>query len=318
MSTAFDLGPPPPLGYVHNPLARAAELRTDAARLAALQADDRARAYLIAGELVVLHKAGTGTVPLFTLAEAAALGAITETVFLGLRDGGAPRFGLGLLPADAERLQQRDDVMVTDLRSIAVQGLAGPDDLPPIAEAKAILHWHTSHRFCANCGAPTTVTLAGWKRECPACRREHFPRTDPVAIMLAIRDGACLLGRSPRFAPTMWSCLAGFVEPGESFEDAVRRETLEEAGIACGRVTYLRSQPWPFPMSLMIGCYTAALSSDIVIDRSELEDVRWFSREECAAMLTRQHPQGLTCPPPVAIAYHIIRGWVERGEAVLG
>jgi len=316
MSTAFDLGPSHPLGYVDNPLVRAAELRTDAAQLGAIRADPRARAYLIAGELVVLRKTGAGIDPLFTLAGAAAAGNLTETVFLGLNDR-APRFGIGLSPADAEQLRQRDDLVITDLRSIAVQGLVSPDNLSPIAEAKAILHWHASHRFCANCGTLTVATLAGWKRECPACKREHFPRTDPVAIMLTVKGDQCLLGRSPRFAPTMWSCLAGFVEPGESFEDAVRRETLEEAGIACGRVTYLRSQPWPFPMSLMIGCYTAALSSDIVIDHSELEDVRWFSREDCAAMLTRRHPQGLTCPPPVAIAYHIIRGWVERGDAVL-
>jgi NAD+ diphosphatase len=317
MTLSFDLGPPHPLGYTHSPLTRAADLRANAARIAELQKDDRARAYLTGGELVVLRKRDAGIEPLFTLAEAAALGTITETIFLGLRDG-APRFGFGLGPDDAERLKQRDDLLVTDLRSIAVQGLAGPDDLPPIAEAKALLHWHASHRFCANCGAATAVTQAGWKRECPACGREHFPRTDPVAIMLTINGDKCLLGRSPRFAPTMWSCLAGFVEPGESFEDAVRRETLEESGVACGRVTYLTSQPWPFPMSLMIGCYAAALSSDIVIDRSELEDVRWFTREECAAMLMRRHPQELTCPPPVAIAYHIIRGWVERGAAVLG
>jgi NAD+ diphosphatase len=136
--------------------------------------------------------------------------------------------------------------------------------------------------------------------------------------MLAIDGDRCLLGRSPRFVPTMWSCLAGFVEPGESFEDALRRETLEEAGIRCGRVTYLTSQPWPFPTSLMIGCYAQALTKDIVVDRSELEDARWFSRDECAAMILRKHPQGLTCPPPVAIAYHIIRGFVEHGAGVLG
>src|SRR5690606_825065 len=130
MNTAFDLGPTPPLGYVHNPLVRAAELRTDSARLAAMQTDERARAYLIAGELVILRRDGTDVEPLFVLAGASALGSITETVFLGLREG-APRFGLGLSPADAERLQQRGGFMITDLRSIAVQGLAGPNDLPP-------------------------------------------------------------------------------------------------------------------------------------------------------------------------------------------
>ena len=120
-----------------------------------------------------------------------------------------------------------------------------------------MLAWHARHRFCANCGAPTDMSQAGWKRECPACKVEHFPRTDPVVIMLAVDGDRCLLGRAGRFVANMWSCLAGFIEPGESIEDAVRRETLEEAGIDCGRVKYFASQPWPFPMSLMIGCHAA-------------------------------------------------------------
>jgi NAD+ diphosphatase len=129
--------------------------------------------------------------------------------------------------------------------------------------------------------------------------------------MLAVDGERCLLGRSPRFLPTMWSCLAGFIEPGESIEDAVHRETREEAGIGCGRVVYFRSQPWPFPSSLMIGCHAEAVTHDIVVDHEELEDARWFSKDEVATMLMRKHPDGLTTPPPVAIAYHIIRAWVD-------
>jgi NAD+ diphosphatase len=132
-----------------------------------------------------------------------------------------------------------------------------------------------------------------------------------VVIMLVIDGDNCLLGRSPRFAATMWSCLAGFIEPGESFEDAVHRETREEAGIVCGRVRYFRSQPWPFPSSLMIGCHAEALSREIVVDREELEDARWFSKDEIVTMLMRKHPDGLTTPPPMAIAHHIIRAWIE-------
>jgi NAD+ diphosphatase len=113
----------------------------------------------------------------------------------------------------------------------------------------------------------------------------------------------------------MWSCLAGFVEPGESIEMAVRRETVEEAGILCGRVTYFASQPWPFPMNLMIGCHAEALSAEIVVDKTELEGARWFGREEVALMLMRRHPDGLTIPPPVAIAHHIVRDWLERDDA---
>jgi NAD+ diphosphatase len=162
------------------------------------------------------------------------------------------------------------------------------------------------------------VVEGGWRRDCPACNGQHFPRTDPVVIMLAINGERCLLGRSGRFAATMWSCLAGFVEPGEAIEDAVRRETREEAGIVCGRVVYFASQPWPFPTSLMIGCHAEAISTELSVDRSELEDARWFTREEAALMLLRRHPQGLTMPPPVAIAHHIIRAYIEDGGRLLG
>jgi NAD+ diphosphatase len=157
---------------------------------------------------------------------------------------------------------------------------------------------------------------AGWKRECGSCKTEHFPRTDPVVIMLAIDGERCLLGRAGRFVANMWSCLAGFIEPGESIEEAARRETLEEAGIVCGEVKYFRSQPWPFPMSLMIGCHARAESSTITVDRSELEDARWFTREETALMFLGQHPEKISIPPPIAIAHHIIRAWVEEGDGV--
>jgi len=310
MPPRYDLGPKPHLGYTGSPLERAAELRLKGDDVKALAASPSAGAYVIGGEMIVA-KAGDGiNDPLFTLAEAKALGEAGETIFLGTLKGAA-RFGIGIAPQAAEALKTRKDLLVTDLRSIAVRGLVPQDHLPPIAEAKAMLHWHTRHRFCANCGAATDVSQCGWRRDCPQCQAQHFPRTDPVVIMLAIRGERCLLGRSPRFAPTMWSCLAGFVEPGESIADATRRETLEEAGIKCGRVRFFRSQPWPFPMSLMIGCHAEALTDNIVVDRDELEDARWFSRDEIAAMLTQKHPGGLTTPPPVAIAHHIIRAWIE-------
>jgi NAD+ diphosphatase len=258
----------------------------------------------------VMKRAAPLNEPLFAFDEAYSLGATGEAVFLGLL-GGVARFGFGLAPATAETLKSNDNYLVTDLRSIAVQGLVDAEHLPLIAEAKAVLHWHLRHRFCPNCGAPTRPVSAGWKRDCALCNTEHFPRTDPVAIMLAISGEQCLLGRSPRFLPTMWSCLAGFIEPGEAIEDAVRRETREEAGITCGRVVYFHSQPWPFPSSLMIGCHAEALTRDIVVDRAELEDARWFSKAEVESMLMRRHPQGLTTPPPVAIAHHLIRAWVE-------
>jgi NAD+ diphosphatase len=310
MSSRPDLGPKPRLGYSDSRIERAAELRADAAAIPDLTRDTRAGAYVIGGESIVMRKGSPLNEPLFTLGEAQALSPATETIFLGLLDG-APRFGHGLSPQVADTLKGRPDLHVTDLRSIAVLGLVAADHLPPIAEAKAVLHWHARHRFCPNCGAATRLVSGGWRRDCPQCKAEHFPRTDPVVIMLAADHERCLLGRSPRFVPTMWSCLAGYVEPGESIEDAVRRETREEAGITCGRVGYFASQPWPFPTSLMIGCHAEALTHEIVVDREELEDARWFSRSEIETMLMRKHPQGLTTPPPVAIAHHIIRAWVE-------
>ncbi len=313
MSPRIDLGPKPRLGYVDSRIERAAERRANEAAVAALAAEPNARAYVIGGERIVMQKAAPLHDPLFTLAQARTLEQATETVFLGLADGAA-RFGVGIAPEAAEALKTRGDLEVRDLRSIAVQGLVAPEHLAPIAEAKAVLHWHLRHRFCSNCGAATLVSNSGWRRDCPQCKVQHFPRTDPVVIMLAVAGERCLLGRSPRFMQSMWSCLAGFVEPGETFEDAARRETLEEAGIACGRVRYFASQPWPFPTSLMIGCHAEAVTQEVVVDRSELEDARWFEREEVIAMLERRHPQGLTTPPSMAIAYHIIRAWVE-GEA---
>jgi NAD+ diphosphatase len=316
MSPRPDLGPQPKLGYTASLIERASERRNDDAFLHALMAEERAGFYAIAGEMVVLKAGDDIHEPMFRREELAALGRQTETVFLGLIDG-AGRFGVGLDPSAVEPLKAQNKFFITDLRSIAVQGLVPQDHLPPLAEAKAMLHWHARHRFCSNCGAPSALVEGGWRRDCPACKATHFPRTDPVVIMLAIDGERCLLGRQTRFVKGMWSCLAGFMEPGETIEAAVRRETREEAGIVCGKVNYFATQPWPFPTSLMIGCHAQALSTEITIDRTELEDARWFDREEAAQMLLRRHPVKLGTPPPVAIAYHIIRAWVEDGDKVL-
>jgi NAD+ diphosphatase len=316
MITAPEPSSLPRQAYSGSPLQRAAHCRGDAAKIAALAASDRAACYVIAGEAVVLKAGGGERDPLFSLAEARALGAVRETVFLGLLEN-APRFGAGFDAATAESLKRRSDLNVIDLRTIAMQGAVAAEHLPPLAEAKAVLGWHARHRFCPNCGAATQPTQAGWRRDCPACKAEHFPRTDPVVIMLPFAAERCVLGRSPRFPQTMWSCLAGFCEPGESIEEAVQREVAEEVGIGCARVRYFASQPWPFPSSLMIGCYAEALTEEIVIDESEIEEARWFDRAELKLMLERSHPQRLTTPPPLAIAHHIIRAFAERGRDVL-
>ena len=272
--------------------------------------------YVIGGELVVLKDLGEDSDPLFAPEAACALGTAREKIFLGLADD-APRFGLGFDPQAVELLKTHNDLKITDLRLIAVQGLVGPEHLPPLAEAKAVIGWHARHRFCPNCGAPTRVVQGGWRRDCPVCKAEHFPRTDPVVIMLPIAGDRCVLGRSPRFPQTMWSCLAGFAEPGESIEEAVRREVAEEVGLTCAQVSYFASQPWPFPSSLMIGCLAQAVTDQIVIDRSEIEEARWFDRAELKLMLSRSHREHLSTPPPIAIAHHIISAFVEHGHDVL-
>jgi NAD+ diphosphatase len=310
----FDLGPWPPLGYVGATLDRAAERRGDAVFIAAAERHPHAGVYAISGEVVVLARRGEQLDPLLTPAEADDLGRIFERVFLG-HAGGAARTGVSLAHATAEALKARGDLLILDLRSIAMQGLAS-EHLPALAAAKALLTWHATHRFCAKCGAETKSAEAGWRRDCAACGAHHFPRTDPCVIMLAIDGERCLLGRQSRFPPGMWSCLAGFVEPGETFEQAVRREMFEEAGIKTGRVAYYASQPWPFPMSVMIGFHTEAETTDLNIDRNELEGARWISRAEVGDMLLRRHAERMFTPPPVAIAHHLIRAFIEKGAKI--
>ena len=298
------------LGYADNPLDRLANLRDQASAIPALRDEAGARVLAFSGDRVLLNKpSGLGENPWFSFGESRGLGTPTETVFLG-RDtvGGifAERF-------DPPPEESEGAPPTNDLRSMATAGSVPTETLGILAEAKALLHWHRSHRFCPACGAPSTMAGWGWRRECERCGTHHFPRTDPVVIMLATDGDRCLLGRQPRFVPGMYSCLAGFMEPGETIEAAVRRELKEESGIETGEVTYLASQPWPFPASIMIGCLAHATSSTVTIDRLELEDARWFGRDEVRAMLAGQHADGLICPPPMAIAHGLMRAWAEQG-----
>ncbi|HET7714299.1 MAG TPA: NAD(+) diphosphatase [Bauldia sp.] len=293
-------------GFAGNRIDRRSEKRDDGAVAAAL-ADPEARLYLFQGDKAVL-KTGSTPDPVFTIAEADALSANRAAIILlGWTDSG-PRLAVTL--PDSTPLETGAFRLV-DLRSLAIEGSMTPGDLGAMAQARSLCHWHLRHGHCSVCGAPTVMKIGGYRRDCPACGAEHFPRTDPVVIMLAIDGNRALLGRQARFAPGMYSCLAGFVEPGETIEDAVRRETQEESGIRVGRVRYYSSQPWPFPSSLMIGCHAEALSTEIHRDEAELEDCRWFDRAEVKSMIAATHPDGLKCPPGIAIANRIIRAWAE-------
>ncbi|MGB8682264.1 MAG: NAD(+) diphosphatase [Candidatus Binatus sp.] len=187
-------------------------------------------------------------------------------------------------------------------------------DAAIIAQAKAMIDWHQRHGFCARCGAPTKIMDAGYRRLCGQCKAEHFPRVDPVVIMLATFGEACLVGRGKQFPPGMFSALAGFVEPGETIEEAVRRELMEEASVKVGEVTYYATQPWPFPSSLMIGCFAKAESRDAKVDENELAEVRWLERTVARELIEGKQIDGLRVPPPIAIAHHLIRTWALGGK----
>ena len=296
------------VGFAGNRIDRQSENRSDNSVRDAL-ADPAARLMLMGGGRSVL-KLGDGTFDCyFTLAEAEALGAIiADAVLLGFE----PEGPVLAAPMPAEP-QLPETIKAIDYRSVYIQGLIGEEPLGELAQGAGLLAWHATHRFCGRCGGATEMGAGGYKRVCSACATEHFPRTDPVAIMLTVTADRCLLGRGRHFAPGVYSALAGFIEPGETIENAVRRETLEESGIRLGRVAYHASQPWPFPHSLMIGCFGEALNDDIAFDGKELEDCRWFGRDEVLTMIAGAHPDGLGVPPDGAIANHLIRAWAEHG-----
>jgi NAD+ diphosphatase len=298
------------LGYARSLLQRHSAERSDAAHLAAEIARPDARLVLLAGDVPILGRVGEGATCLLPRDAAARLAdGPTPPLYLG-RVGEVPVLVRAAAPEAADLYRDDPAFEVLDLRSVAVQGRVPAEELGLLATAKSLLSWHARHGYCANCGAPTAPSCGGYRRDCAACGTEHFPRTDPVVIMLITRGERCLLGRQARFVPNSYSCLAGFLEPGETIEDAVRRETFEEAGVRVGAVTYLASQPWPFVSSLMIGCRGEAQTDEIVLDRNELEDGRWFHRDEVRAMLAREHPDGLITPPPMAIAHLLMRAFV--------
>lgn len=306
-------------------LDRTAELRADPAAIADLAADARARCVLLwQGKPLVSDDDGLRLTRLAmdhpVLADAG------PAVLLG-REGGGGREGGALFARDLRGWQpdvaaptlgafhdpseqthpSLDPARFVELRRIMTR--LDPAEAERAATAKAILGWHATHGFCARCGAASDIALAGWQRLCPECRAHHFPRTDPVVIMLVTHGNATLLGRSHGWPEGFYSCLAGFVEPGETMEAAVRREVMEETGVAVGRVRYLASQPWAFPSSLMLGCHAEALDTAITVDPEELDDAIWLSREAVGDVMAGLRTDILPARDG-AIAHFLLRHWL--------
>jgi NAD+ diphosphatase len=292
-----------PITFAGQPLDRADPVRSDPERLAALRAD-RALLLRLDGLLPELDEAGG-----LAFAPVADAAPEAELVFLGLRAG---RALFAAVPGEGD-----PDPAYAHRRTWGVIAQLPADDLALFGAARSVLDWHARHRFCARCGRPTAPAKGGWQRDCPketgGCGAQHFPRVDPVAIMLVECEGRVLLGRQSRFPPNSFSALAGFVEPGETIEEAVAREVFEEAGVRVRDVQYIGSQPWPFPSQLMIGCLGFADSLELAIDKTEIEDARWFTREDVAeAMAKGPDSASFVPPPPQAIANHLLQWWLER------
>jgi NAD+ diphosphatase len=285
--------------------------RRDVAKLEALAKDPSSR-ILPLWQLNVLVKTNPhATLGWVSPADLARLDIDVKPVFLGNLDGVA-HFALDIseIHDPVHELNLDSRWAFTEARAAAAV-LPGPET-GILAQSRAQLDWHARHGFCSVCGSRTEVGRAGQMRKCPSCNAEHFPRTDPVVIMVTQRGDRCILGQSKgRLSRSgMYSALAGFMDQGESIEEAVRREVREEAGIEVGEVKYHSSQPWPFPSSLMIGCHAEALTTDIHRDTEEMMDVRWFQRDQVLRALKEEDPE-LKVPARVAIAHHIIKAWAE-------
>ncbi|MFS0737278.1 NAD(+) diphosphatase [Sphingomonas sp. 1P06PA] len=284
-------------GFTGSPLDRADHLRGDPAAIARLRSDPAARLIRLEALDPVLD--GKGRLVWDGIDQAAA---DAELALLGLIDG-APMFAALVEAPNGAR------------RSPAIMGLMAamaPAEASTYAAARSLVDWHARHRFCAVCGHETTPARAGWARNCGHCGAEHYPRTDPVVIMLAEQGGRALVGRGHHFPPRFYSALAGFVEVGESMEEAVARELFEEGGVRATRVRYLSSQPWPFASSLMMACTADVADDALLLDANELADAMWVTRAEVQAALAGDPAARFLAPPPYAIAHTLLRWWAER------
>jgi NAD+ diphosphatase len=286
-------------GFTGSTVDRADHIRLDDARIAELTAHFSARLLRLAVLDPELDEEGR-----LAWNPLAALAADAELIFLGM-DGETPLF------APLVRVATQGQ------RAWSVFGLIdrmSPADASLWATARSLIEWHNRHRFCGACGALTASFRAGWGRKCPGCKVEHFPRVDPVVIMLAEHGGRVLVGRQPQYPPRRYSALAGFIEPGESIEEAVSRELWEEAGVKVAEVRYVASQPWPFPGSLMIACLARADDDALTIDRTELEDAMWVDRAGVEAALAGDPEAPFQAPPHFAIANTLLHAWVAASQ----
>ena len=284
-------------GFTGSPLDRADRVRNDAEAYGALLGDWRARILGLDGLDPVVGS--DGGLYWHSIAE---LEGSEELILLGLSDG-KPHF-VSLVEASGDAF--RSPAIWRALSMLPAEEAA------IYGTARSLIEWHNGHRFCGKCGSATALFRAGWGRKCGSCGKEHFPRTDPVVIMLAEYEGKALIGRQSRFPPGNYSALAGFLEPGESIEEAVRREIHEEAGVICGAVRYVTSQPWPFGGSqLMIACVADAEGDEITLDITELEDAMWVTKNEARAALGNDDGRKFNAPPPFAIAHSLLRHWAD-------
>jgi NAD+ diphosphatase len=285
-------------GFTGSTLDRADNLRLDPQRIAAMAGDPRAHLLQLSELDPVLDE--NGRLRWSALTE---LPPGQELIFLGLEEG-RPLFAP--LPR-IEQSGQRAWHIFTLLNAMS------GGDAAVWGTARSLIEWHNRHRFCANCGTATEVFRAGWGRKCAACSAEHYPRVDPVVIMLAEHEGRVLVGRQPQYPAGRYSALAGFVEPGESIEEAVARELKEEAGISVRGVRYVASQPWPFPGQLMIACIAEAEDDALAIDRTELEDAKWVDRAGVSAAMAGAPGAPFLAPPHFAVAHTLFASWLSEG-----
>ncbi len=299
--------------FAGGPLDRAGHRRTDADWLAAKLKDPTTRIVPLwkLQPLVTPRRDGIGWLSPADVEGYTMSG--VPTIFIGEDAEGVAHFAIDVSSfEDANRSEPFTNVgKFMDLRAIALQLPMG--DPSTLGTAKAILDWNARHQFCAVCGNATEMRECGYMRKCTngECNAEHFPRTDPVVIMLPVRGDDCLIGRQPMFPPNMYSALAGLIEPGENIEEAVRREVMEEAGITVSDVRYHSTQPWPWPSSLMIGCFADAETSEITVDGLELEEARWVSRSLIKDVMNGATDTGVLLPPPMAIGFQLIRAFSE-------